>query len=108
MVAGVMAKGINGQVTLDGAWLTIERTGFGRVGHSKGDKKIRIDQVIGVKMRPAGRMGNGFIAFEMTGRTFSGGLREATQDDNAVVFTRKHQREFDELRAAVEAAAQES
>jgi hypothetical protein len=62
------AKGYNGQVTLDGGWLTIERKGLGRVGHSKGDKRIKVDQIIGVKMRPAGRMANGFIAFEVSGR----------------------------------------
>ncbi len=34
------AKGYNGQVRIDGDWLIIERKGLGRLGHSKGDKRI--------------------------------------------------------------------
>ncbi len=39
-------EGVNGQITIAGAWLTIERKGFfGRVGHSKGDRRnpTRVD-----------------------------------------------------------------
>jgi hypothetical protein len=35
---------------------------------------------------------------------FNGGLKEAGQDDNAVIFTRKQQDEFDALRSALESA----
>jgi hypothetical protein len=101
----VTAKGHNGQVTFENGWITIERKSLGRFGHSKGDKRIRVDQIIGVKMRPAGRLANGFIAFEVSGRPFNGGLSEAQKDDNAVIFTRKHQDEFAALRMAVEEAA---
>ena len=36
----LFAKGYNGQVTVSGDWLTIARKGFGRIGHSKGDRRI--------------------------------------------------------------------
>jgi hypothetical protein len=98
----VTAKGHNGHVTFENGWITIERKGLG-VSHSKGDKRIRVDQIIGVKMRPAGRLSNGFIAFEVSGRPLNGGLSEAQKDDNANGLTRKHQDEFTELGTAVEA-----
>ena len=99
----MQAKGHNGQVTLEGEWLTIDRRGFGRLGHSKGGKRLRVAAITGIKMRPAGKFANGFIAFETTGHEFSGGLTEATRDDNAVIFTRRQSNGFDELRAMIEA-----
>jgi hypothetical protein len=97
------AKGVNGQIQIDGDWLVIERKGLGRVGYSKGDKRIALGQIIAVKMRPAGPLVNGFIHFSTPGREEpTGGLSAAKKDDNAVIFTRKHQAEFDALRAEVE------
>src|SRR4051794_32383646 len=97
------AKGHNGQVRVDGDWLVIERKGLGRIGHSKGDKRIALGQITGVKMRPAGPLANGFIHFSTPGRDdLAGGLNAATKDDNSVIFTRKHQKEFEALREHVE------
>ena len=97
------AKGYNGQVRIDGDWLIIERKGLGRLGHSKGDKRIALGQITAVKMRPAGRLANGFIYFSTPGRDeLRGGLSAARTDDNAVIFTRNHQSEFDAIREQVE------
>lgn len=97
------AKGHNGQVTVDGSWITIERKGLGRVGHSKGERKIPIGAVSAVQVRPAGRIGNGFIAFTTPGAPpFSGGLSEAAKHSDAVIFTRKQQEAFDAVREHVE------
>lgn len=97
------AKGHNGQVTVDGDWLTIERKGLGRVGHSKGDRRIQLASIQAVQMRPAGTFGNGFIKFTIPGSPESrGGLSDAMQDENAVIFTKKQQGDFDALRAHIE------
>jgi hypothetical protein len=97
------AKGHNGQVTVSGDWLTIERKGLGRVGHSKGDRRIPIANIQAVQMRPAGALANGFIKFTIPGSPeLRGGLKDATSDENAVVFTKKHQAEFDTLRSVIE------
>jgi Short C-terminal domain/Domain of unknown function (DUF4429) len=97
------AKGHNGQVRIEGDWLIIERKGLGRIGHSKGDKRLALSQIVAVKMRPAGRIANGFIHFSTPGRDeLKGGLNEATKDDNSVIFTRKQQTDFDTLRDHVE------
>ena len=97
------AKGYNGQITVSGDWLTIERKGFGRIGHSKGDRRIPLANIQAVQMRPAGPIANGFIKFTIPGSPETrGGLKDATKDENAVIFTRKHQAEFDALRTHVE------
>jgi Short C-terminal domain/Domain of unknown function (DUF4429) len=97
------AKGFNGQIRIEGDWLTIERKGFGRIGHSKGDKRIALGQIVAVKMRPAGPMIRGFIHFSTTGGDqLTGGLTEAQTNDNAVIFSRGRQAEFDAVREHVE------
>jgi len=99
----VFAKGHNGQIRIEADWLIIERKGLGRIGHSKGDKRIALGQIIAVKMRPAGRLANGFIHFSTPGRDeLTGGLSAANKDDNSVVFTRKQQADFDAVRDHVQ------
>jgi Short C-terminal domain/Domain of unknown function (DUF4429) len=99
----VFAKGYNGQISIEGDWLTIERKGLGRIGHSKGDKRIALGQIVAVKMRPAGRLANGFIHFSTPGRDdLKGGLSAANKDDNSVIFTRGQQADFDAVREHIE------
>jgi Domain of unknown function (DUF4429)/Short C-terminal domain len=99
------AKGVNGQVTVDPetGWVTIARKGFGRLAHSKGDHRIPIRQITAVQMRPAGPLANGFIRFTVPGApALRGGLSDAAKDEYAVIFTKKHQAEFDAVRATIE------
>jgi hypothetical protein len=99
----LFAKGHNGQITIEGDWLTIGRKGLGRLGHSKGDRRIPLTQITAVQVRPAGPIANGFIKFSLPGSPeLRGGLSNATQDENAVIFTRKQQPEFEAVRAYVE------
>jgi hypothetical protein len=59
-VAALSTKGVNGQVVIDGDWLTIERKGFfGRVGHAKGDRRIPLGSITAVQVRPAGGFATG-------------------------------------------------
>ena len=104
MSGDIYAQGHNGQITVAGDWLTIERKGLGRIGHSKGDRRIPLASIQAVQMRPAGALANGFIKFTIPGSPeLRGGLNDAMKDENAVVFTKKHQGEFDALRSHIEA-----
>jgi hypothetical protein len=100
------AKGHNGQITIDGEWITIHRKGLGRLGHSKGDKRMAMSTIIAVKMRPAGAIANGFIRFDQMGgstlRDKRGGLSDATTDENAIIFRKSQQAAFDTIREHVE------
>jgi Domain of unknown function (DUF4429)/Short C-terminal domain len=97
-------KGVNGQITIEGDWLTIERKGFfGRIGHSKGDKRIPLASITAVQMRPAGSLANGFIRFTIPGSPeLRGGLGNAQKDENAVIFKKNQAKEFEQLRTDVE------
>jgi plasmid stabilization system protein ParE len=97
------AKGRNGQITVSGGWVTIERKGLGRMGHSKGDRRIPLTSIMAVQMRPAGSLANGFLKFTVPGSPeIRGGLNAATSDENAVIFTKKQQKDFDAIRARIE------
>jgi hypothetical protein len=50
--AELFAKGQNGQIAIEGDWLTIHRKGLGRAGHSKGDRRIPLRSITAVQMRP--------------------------------------------------------
>jgi len=101
--AVIYAKGVNGQITIDGHWLTIERKGWGRVGHSKGDRRIPLSSITAVQVRPAGSLANGFIRFTVPGSPeLRGGLNNAGKDENAVIFNKKHSDDFEKVRLAVE------
>jgi hypothetical protein len=103
MSDNLYAKGRNGQITVSDDWLTIERKGLGRLGHSKGDRRIPLGSITAVQMRPAGSFANGFVKFTLPGSPeLRGGLNAANSDENAVIFTKKHQAEFDAVRARIE------
>jgi hypothetical protein len=100
----IHARGVNGQITINGDWLTIERKGFfGRVGHSKGDRRIPLASITAVQVRPAGSVANGFIRFTVPGSPeLRGGLQNASKDENAVIFKKSQADDFERVRLAVE------
>jgi Protein of unknown function (DUF2510)/Short C-terminal domain len=100
----IYAKGVNGQITISGDWVTIERKGLGRIGHSKGDRRIPLGSITAGQMRRAGSLATGFLKFSVPGSpAVRGGLKAATEDENSVVYTKKHQADFEAIRAHVEA-----
>lgn len=102
--ATLFAKGHNGQIAIEGDWLIIYRKGLGRAGHSKGDRRIPLKNITAVQMRPGGALANGFIRFSVPGTPeLRGGLKDATRDENAVIFTKWQQEAFESIRAAIEA-----
>jgi hypothetical protein len=99
----IFAKGVNGQVTVSGDWMTIGRKGFGRLGHSKGDRRIPLGSITAVQVRPAGGIANGFLRVSIPGSPERrGGLNDATNDENAVIFTKKHADEFAAVQTYIE------
>ncbi|HWU28024.1 MAG TPA: DUF4429 domain-containing protein [Microbacterium sp.] len=104
----IEAAGRNGQIHFDGKTVTIRREGFfGRAGHGRGEKMIPIRQIAGVQMKPSGALTNGFIQLAVPGeisttKALKGGrTMDAANDENAVIFTKKQQPQFEALRDAI-------
>ncbi|MFJ5259101.1 DUF4429 domain-containing protein [Streptomyces sp. NPDC088387] len=105
----INASGQGGQLAFDGQYVSITRNGFlGRASHGRGEKKLHISSISAVQWKPAGPMVNGFIQLSLGGadRQAAKGSRtmNAAKDENSVVFTKKQQPEFEQLRAAIEQA----
>jgi hypothetical protein len=106
----VEIKGVNGTVLLDGGFVTIQRKGFlARSGIGKGEKRIPLRQITAVQFKPAGAMVNGFVQFSLGGgaerrSAFGRQSLDAASDENSVMFTKKQQPQFEQLRAAIEQA----
>ena len=102
-MAELYAKGNNGLITIDGDWLAIDRTGFGRGGHSQGVRQVPLASISAVQLQPARMFTNGFIRFTVPGSPeLRGGLQNAMRDENAVIFSRRQAKGFNMIRAAVE------
>ena len=103
-------KGHTGTISFDGAFVTIERTGLlARASVGKGEKCIPVGQITAVQFKPAGPLVNGFIQFSIGGgnerRSKLGSqTTDASRDENSVIFTRRQQPEFEQLRTVVVAA----
>lgn len=103
-------KGMKGQIEFDGQSITIRRKGLmARTGVGKGEKRIPLRHVTSVQFKPAGPAVNGFIQFSLGGgnerrSAFGQQTMDAAKDENSVVFRKKQQSQFEELRRAVESA----
>ena len=100
------AKGVNGQIEVDGEWLTIRRKGaVSKLSHGlKGDKRIALANVQAVQLKKPG-LTNGYLQLTISGgKESGGGVFDATKDENSVMFTKRHMAEFEAVRDAIEAA----
>jgi hypothetical protein len=101
------AKGINGQITFDGATIRITREGFvGRSTHGRGEKVLAVKSIGAVQLKPATALVNGYIQFSVSGESSRqsigfGRSRDASKDENAVVFAKKSLADFEAIRDAV-------
>ena len=106
----ITAKGYNGQVSFDGRFVTISRSGFiARSTVGKGEKRIPIKSLTAVQWKPATHMVRGYIQFTLSGgierrSRFGQATKDAMQDENSVVFSPRHQEAFQAVRNAVEEA----
>lgn len=99
------AKGVNGQLELLADKVRISRKGaMSLLIHGlKGDKEILISRISSIQFKEASNWFNGYIQFTFEGgREAKGGLTEATQDENSVVFRISQQDDFVKIKAAVE------
>jgi len=98
------AKGVNGQLQLLPTKIRIKRKGGMALWTQglKGDKEIYIDQISSIQLKGSG-VTSGYIQFSfLGGQETKGGVFNATQDENTVMFVKKHQREFEAIKQAVE------
>src|SRR3954454_3124853 len=101
-------KGHNGQVTFDGAWVTITRNGLlGRASIGKGEKRISVNSISAVQWKPPGALVNGFLAFTLTGgvekqSSFGSQTTDAARDENSVIVRKGQEQGFLDLRTAIE------
>jgi hypothetical protein len=65
----------------------------------RGDKEIPISSVTAVQLKPVGWATSGYIQFAYSGSTESkGGVFNAVKDENTVMFDKKQQPRFEELK----------
>ena len=69
----IEASGINGQITFDGDYVTINRKGMmARATVGKGEKRIPISSITAVQWKPPSKLIRGFIQFTVPGGTSPG------------------------------------
>ena len=102
-------KGRNGQIQLDELGVTITRKGvLGFITQGlKGEKRIPYASISAVQFKEAGLLTAGYIQLSILGGVEAkGGIFNATQDENTVMFDRGAQAaEFAKIRALVEQRA---
>lgn len=104
------AKGVNGQITFDGATVVIRREGFfGRTSHGRSEKSLAVKSIGAVQFKPATALVNGHIQFSVSGESSRhsigfGRSQDAAKDENAVIFKKNQSPEFEVIRDAIRAA----
>jgi hypothetical protein len=65
----------------------------------KGDKEIPISSITAIQLKPVGWATSGYIQFAYPGSTETkGGVLDAVKDENTVMFDKKQQPRFEELK----------
>ncbi|MFK0300294.1 DUF4429 domain-containing protein [Brevundimonas sp. NPDC090276] len=103
----IQAKGHNGQMSFDGQNVTISRKGvLGFLTQGlKGDKIIKLSSITAVQFKAVGMITSGYLQLSLMGGNESrGGVFDATQDENTVMFVKKQEKDFEGLRDAIQAA----
>lgn len=97
--------GHNGQLELTDTVLRIKRKGaFAFLTQGlKGDKEIKLSQLSSVQFRKTTLFTNGYIQFSFVGgQEAKGGVLEAGQDENTVLFRPNQQTDFEAFRDEVQ------
>lgn len=106
----ITATGNNGTVDFDGRTVSIRRESLlARMTIGKGEKRIPLTSIAAIQLKPAGAVMSGYIEFTVMGGVemrsqMGSATRDASHNENAVVFARKQMPEFERLRDAIEAA----
>lgn len=105
----ITAVGRYGSVTFDGTFVTLTRTGTGRLLTGSGEKRIHVKNITGINFKPANALIQGWIEFTVPGgqeRRGRQGKRNQTagRDENAILFLKKSNDQFVALKDAIYAA----
>lgn len=104
------AKGVNGQLELLEEKIRIKRQGvmsFLTQG-LKGDKEILIKQISSIQFKKATAFTNGYIQFAFLGGVETkGGLFDAVDDENTIMFNKGQQTSFEEIKSMIESRISE-
>ncbi len=103
----MIIEGSNGVIIAEEGALRIRRKGLANILTQglQGERVIPLSSIRAVQFKGAGRWMAGYIQFSVAGAIDRpGGILEATKDENAVLFERSQQGEFEELRDLVLAA----
>lgn len=101
----LFAIGVNGQIELYNNKVCILRKGIlGFLTQGlKGNKDIMISSITSIQFKSANSFVNGYIQFAfMGGKEAKGGIFQGTQDENTVMFNKKQQAVFEQIKEIVE------
>ncbi|WP_129600474.1 DUF4429 domain-containing protein [Anaerophilus nitritogenes] len=102
----MIVEGLNGQIELTGSKVIITRKGILSVLSKgfAGEKVIPINSITTIQFKKGSLIsGNGFIKFCYAGSIENrGNLSQAVKDDNAVIFRKKHNKDFENLKNKIE------
>lgn len=99
------AQGVQGSLELLEDRVVIKRKGvMAALAHGlKGDKEILLSSISSIQWREPGALTNGYIQFAFQGgREAKGGLLQAGQDENTVLFSRAQKAAFARVKAEIE------
>jgi hypothetical protein len=99
------AQGTTGKISLFPHVIRIQRKGFSNflIHGLKGDKEIAVAQITSVQFKKPGTFTSGYIQFAYIGSQESkGGIYDAVQDENTVVFIPKQMPQFEALKAKID------
>ena len=104
------AKGSDGVVKLYEHKVVLEPKGvLGRISNmGNGTKEIMIDDITSIQFKDGGFTTKGYIQFGESGHKNVSGVTKASGDANSVLFKRKQQDDFEELRERVNELRSES
>ncbi|MCK9494175.1 MAG: DUF4429 domain-containing protein [Dehalococcoidia bacterium] len=97
----MIAEGVNGALELSEDTLTIRRKGLTSflTQGSKGNKEIALSAITSIQFKPANLLTNGYMQVGFSGgRESKGGLFDAVNDENTVMFKRRQQEDFERVR----------
>lgn len=107
--AALVAVGTGGYIAFDGQFITLQRVGVGLMSTGKGVKRIPLQSVTAVQIKPAGALINGFLQLTIPGGNevrsqFGNQTFSAVTDENSIIFNTWEQLAFLKFRDAIEAA----
>lgn len=112
VMGGVLkeAKGMNGQLELLEEKIRIKRQGFMSLLTQglKGDKEILIKQISSIQFKKVASFTSGYIQFAfLGGGETKGGLFDAVDDENTIMFNKRQQTSFEEIKSMIESRISE-